>query len=83
MISEYNGKSKGVVRKREEYLEVGGQKCVAGVATPTSVCCQRPFLFRTLNGFDASSERIDRAADMCRGLTRFAIEQAVSRNLPR
>ncbi len=37
--------------------------------------------FRTLEGFDASADRIDRAADLCRGLTRFATEEAVSRNL--
>jgi SpoVK/Ycf46/Vps4 family AAA+-type ATPase len=37
--------------------------------------------FRELDGFDASSEKIERAADLCRGLTRFATEEAISRNL--
>jgi SpoVK/Ycf46/Vps4 family AAA+-type ATPase len=37
--------------------------------------------FRALEGFDASPERIERAADLCRGLTRFATEEAASRNL--
>jgi hypothetical protein len=37
--------------------------------------------FRELESFDASPERIERAADLCRGLTRFATEEAVSRNL--
>jgi hypothetical protein len=37
--------------------------------------------FRELETFDASPERIDRAADLCRGLTQFATEEAVSRNL--
>lgn len=37
--------------------------------------------FRGRDGFDASPERIDRGADLCRGLTRFATEEAVSRNL--
>jgi hypothetical protein len=37
--------------------------------------------FRDLEGFDASEERMDQAADLCRGLTRFATEEAVSRNL--
>jgi len=37
--------------------------------------------FRELDGFDASPEKIERAADLCRGLTRFATEEAISRNL--
>jgi hypothetical protein len=37
--------------------------------------------FRALEGFDACPEKIERAADLCRGLTRFATEEAVSRNL--
>jgi hypothetical protein len=37
--------------------------------------------FRELAGFDASPEKIERAADLCRGLTRFATEEAISRNL--
>src|SRR5262249_61342767 len=37
--------------------------------------------FRKLDTFDASAEKIERAADLCRGLTRFATEEAVSRNL--
>ncbi len=37
--------------------------------------------FRGRDGFDASPERITRATDLCRGLTRFATEEAVARNL--
>jgi SpoVK/Ycf46/Vps4 family AAA+-type ATPase len=37
--------------------------------------------FRELDGFDASLEKIERAAELCRGLTRFATEEAISRNL--
>ncbi len=37
--------------------------------------------FRDLDGFDAILNRIERAGDLCRGLTRFATEEAVSRNL--
>src|SRR5262245_49589606 len=39
--------------------------------------------FRKLESFDASSDKIERAADLCRGLTRFATEEAVARNLTR
>lgn len=35
--------------------------------------------FRDMEGFDISG--IDRAVDLCRGLTRFATEEAVARNL--
>ncbi|MCI0742181.1 MAG: AAA family ATPase [Gemmataceae bacterium] len=37
--------------------------------------------FRGLDSFDASPDRIERAADLCRGLPRFASEEAISRNL--
>jgi len=37
--------------------------------------------FRDLETFDLPRKRIERAADLCRGLTRFATEEAVSRNL--
>jgi len=39
--------------------------------------------FRNLEGFDASPDLVDRAVDLCRGLTRFATEEAIARNLTR